>query len=71
MPLLHTLKKTFIPQIVEWLVDDAEKSFFRKLDGTMPSWVDKLKFEGVSASLRNYRVKQEAGSRLPIEIFEK
>ena len=70
LPPLHILKKTFIPEIVKMLVDDEKMIFFRKLDGTVTSYVDRLKFESVSASIGNYRQKRENLSKLPIELFD-
>ena len=70
LPPLHILKKTFIPEIVKMLVDDERMIFFRKLDGAVTSYVDRLKFETVSASIGNYRQKRENLSKLPIELFD-
>ena len=60
---------TRLPEIVEMLLDDEKLGFFRKLDGTVPSLLAKLKYENVSASLGNYRQKREENSKLPVEIF--
>ena len=52
------------------LVDNERMIFFRKLDGAVTSYVDRLKFETVSASIGNYRQKRENLSKLPIELFD-
>ena len=70
LPPLRILKKTFIPEIVKMLVDDERMIFFRKLDGAVTSYVYRLKFETVSASIGNYRQKRENLSKLPIELFD-
>ena len=70
LPPLHICKETFIPEIVEWLVDDEGKDYFRKREGTVPSWLSRLKDEKVSASLVNYREKAEASCRVPMEQFK-
>ena len=57
-------------EIVEMLVDDERMLFFRKLDGAFPCRVGQLKFETLSASLGNYRQKQETASKMPLEMFD-
>ena len=69
-PFFHYLKKKncliYSPKwpkrIVDRLVDEESKEYFRRLDGTFLSYINKLKFEDLSASLGNFREKQEAES---------
>ena len=51
-------------------MDDEGKDYFRKREGTVPSWLSRLKDEKVSASLVNYREKAEASCRVPMEQFK-
>ena len=67
LPPMHVLKRKFIPEIAQQLM--AEKSFFRKCASSFPSYQSKLKFETLSASLGNYRSKEEKRCRLPLEFF--
>ena len=70
LPPLHILKQRFIPEIVEQLVDQDGKLFFRKRDGTSKSWLQRLKYTEVSSSLENFRKKEEKQSKLPCELFK-
>ena len=70
LPPPFILKNSFIPEIVKMLVDNERMIFFRKLDGAVTSYVDRLKFETVSACIGNYRQKRENLSKLSIELFD-
>ena len=65
LPPLHILKVSFIPSVVEKLL--RKKEFHRRLEGTR--WQGKLKFSSTSASVGNYRVREEEFSRLPLDAF--
>ena len=52
-------------------MDEESKEYFRRLDGTLLSYINKLKFEDLSASLGNFREKQEAESKIPLDYFKK
>ena len=68
LPPLHILKKTFIPELVKKL--RKNRSFFRKTVHSRQSWVNKLKFVESSATLGNFRKKEEMRSKLPLEWFQ-
>ena len=68
LPPLHILKKKFIPEIAAEL--SRKKLFFRKCANTFPSYQAKLKFTDLSASLGNYRAREETNCRLPVELFD-
>lgn len=71
LPPLHICKEKFIPEIAEWLVDAQSKGYFRVGDTSRPSIRNRLKYENLSASLGNFREKQEGISKLPLELFRK
>jgi hypothetical protein len=65
LPPLHVLKMTFIPAIVEKLLEYEE--FHRRLEGTR--FQGKLQFSNMSSSVGNFQVKEEMNSRLPVNYF--
>ena len=67
VPPLHVLANKFIPEIVDCLVNDKKKQFFRKLDSSDQK--NKLKFQVVSSSLGNYRKDSDNKAHLPICFF--
>ena len=68
LPPLHVLSKTFIPRTVQSLT--SSKEYFRKGDKRSEWVLRKLKFTSLSASLFNFRDKEEQKSKLPVEIFK-
>ena len=65
LPPLHVLRLAFIPSIVEKLLE--YKEFHRRMEGGRDR--GKLKFNNISASVVNFRAKEELNSRLPIDFF--
>ena len=65
LPPLHVLRLAFIPSIVEKLLE--YKEFHRRMEGGRDR--GKLKFNNISASVGNFRAKEELNSRLPIDFF--
>ena len=65
LPPLHILKVSFISSVVQKLL--VEKEFHRRLEGTR--WQGKLKYSNTSASVGNFRVREEEISRLPLNQF--
>ena len=65
LPPLHVLKLTFIPAIARKLME--YKEFHRRLEGTRRQ--GKLKYINSSASVGNFRLKEEQHSRLPVNFF--
>ena len=65
LPPIHVLRLTFIPSIVEKLLE--YKEFHRRLEGSR--FQGKLKFSNTSASVGNFRAVEELNSRLPIDFF--
>ena len=61
---LHVIKVNLIPQVVKEKVDNERKEFFTKT--TQKSL---LKYDCLSASVGNFRKKEEESSHLPVSIF--
>ena len=64
LPPLHVLERTFIPEVAQEL--RRTKEFVRRT-----TRLEKLVrgSDGLSASVKNYRVKTEASSKLPLKEF--
>ena len=71
LPPMHILSEAFIPELIEELLDKKKKRMFRKRDGAFPSWSKRLVSEVLSASLFNFRRKEEESSRLRLDCFRK
>ena len=65
LPALHVLRVTFIPAIVEKLLE--YKEFHRRLEGSR--FQGKLKYSNTSSSVGNFRANEEINSRLPVSYF--
>ena len=65
-PPIHILSESFIPEVVDTLVGDKQMLFFRKGDSTNQA---KMKLKSLSASLGNYRQKDNNNSHLPLCFF--
>ena len=63
------MKIKFIPDIVRELLDMG-KEFIRKRDGTAECWLKRLKYLDTSASLGNFRKREEKSCKLPISVFK-
>ena len=61
---LHLLKKSFIPAIVNEKFVEEKKKYLR-----LTTKKYKLKIECCSASIGNFRVKEEKKSHLPVSWF--
>ena len=70
LPPLHILKQRFISKMVEQLVDQDRKEFFRKRDGLSKSLLQRPKYTDTLLSLGNFRKKEENQSKLPVELFQ-
>ena len=68
LPPLHILKISFIPELVREL--RKVKKFFRETAKGPASYIRKLKHHDSSASLGNYRSREESRARLPLEFFK-
>ena len=63
LPPVHIMKHKFIPEIAKKLVDVEKKEYFTKTDQ------NKLKFSSLSATIGNFRNKEEETSHLPLNMF--
>ena len=68
---MHILSEAFIPELIEELLEKKKKRMFRKRDGAFPSRNKRLVSEVLSASLFNFRRKEEESLRLPLGYFRK
>ena len=68
LPPLHHLAKTFIPSIVKIVTQEEEKTYHRRLDAGYYKY--KLKFNVSSATIGNFRNKEELKSHLPLCFTE-
>ena len=68
LPPLHVLNVSFIPEIVQDLT--SRKDYFRKGNKQSRSIINRLKGSSLSASLFNFRTKEEEKSKLPKECFQ-
>ena len=66
LPPLHVLKLKFIPEIVKSLIEE-DKIFYRKCGNDR--WKYKLISEEVSATVHNFRKKEDRKSKVPIDFF--
>ena len=66
LPPLHHLTTTFIPALVKIKLEENTK-YYRKLDH---SRLDKLKFQTLSATIGNFRKREEERSHLPLSYTE-
>ena len=64
LPPLHTMKKSLIPSIVMDKIDVEGKEYVSRTTRK-----EKLKFAQLSASVGNFRLREEDKSHLPISIF--
>ena len=65
LPPLHVLKSTLIPEVVKEKVENERKEFLVK------SKASRLKFTVTSASVGNFRIKEEENSHIPVSLFKK
>ena len=71
-PPLHICESSIIPNVASQLTKSGNgntRSFYRTLDGAVPSLVNKLRAKTLSASLSNYRNLMEEKNNLPLKLF--
>ena len=66
LPPLHIMKESLISEAVKVKLADEKKSFIFQT-----ARQDKLKFGHLSSSVGNFRIREDASSHLPIDLFKK
>ena len=65
LPSLHIMKTNLIPEIVKYKVEIERKKFVSKTERKI-----KLKFDVLSSSVGNFKVKEKVALHLPLTLFK-